>query len=247
MISAQDLLENHHAFMALHRGTVSRLDGAVRWDSDEAYFRCLLLESRPGLAAIGHDTLAVRTFPWSADLAPDLERLGFGPTGVLRYMVSAPRTAEVPTPPDFTITLATDVAGMERFSDVQSRGFQDPGEELEPLYTFLHGANVRNVGHPAQRFYVAHVGGEPVAVTLLLTQASTCGIYAVATLPEHRRRGYSRILLSRAMNDAERAGASVVTLQVFRDSDAERVYTRLGFTVEFDCQLWARGSAAPPA
>jgi GNAT superfamily N-acetyltransferase len=234
------LLDNHHAFTARHRGDVVRLDGAVRWDSESTYVRCVLIDTVAGLAAVTGDTGAVRTFPWSANTAPALGRLGFQRGGELRYMVSDPRGFPEAAPAGFTIELATDEAGMARFSDVQSRGFADPGEEIEPLFRFLHAANLRNLGRSDQRFYVGWADGAPVAVTLLLVHGRTCGIYAVATLPEHRRLGYSRALLARVTSDARDLGGEVVTLQVFRGSDAERVYAGLGFTVAFDCQLWTR-------
>jgi GNAT superfamily N-acetyltransferase len=240
MADDRDLLDNHHAFTARHRGDVVRLAGAVRWDSPSAYFRCVLLDSAEGLSAVTGETAAVRTFPWSAHLAPTLERLGFQRGAELRTMRSDPQGSDVGVPAHVTIEQVTDEAGMARFSDVQTRGFADPGEELEPLYTFLHAANLRNLGEADQRFYVGWADGAPVAVTLLLVYGSTAGIYAVATLPEHRRRGYSRALLTRATCDARDLGCEVVTLQVFLGSDAERVYTSLGFTVAFDCQLWAR-------
>ncbi|OGQ26734.1 MAG: hypothetical protein A2138_23315 [Deltaproteobacteria bacterium RBG_16_71_12] len=140
---------------------------------------------------------------------------------------------------DVDVTLAVDEAGLARFSDVQAGGFAAPGADPAPLRAFLHAANAPNLGHPAQSFLVASVDGTAAAVTLVVRHQGSAGIYAVATLPAWRRRGLSTLLLARAVTDARRAGSDVVTLQVEGGSDAERLYARLGFAVDFDCQLWA--------
>lgn len=154
-------------------------------------------------------------------------------------MILAPgRAPSAPQIPNFSIRTASDEGELSRFSDVQSRGFLSPSEALEPLYTFLHDANRKNLNHPNQIFYIGYLDGVPVAVTLLVIHEGTAGIYAVATLPEFRRRGFSRVLLGRAIADGRRLGCDTVTLQVHQDSDAERLYRHLGFEVEFDCLLW---------
>jgi GNAT superfamily N-acetyltransferase len=238
------LLENHLCFTALHRGDVIRESDLIRWQSTHEAFCCLLLQSEGALAALRAETRAVRTFPWSGDVAPALARLGFREAGALRYMSlpahSAPSSA---APHGLRIEPARTEAQLSRFSDVQSRSFLLPGEPLEPLRAFLHAANLKNLGHPAQNFYVGSVDGAPAAVTLLLVHEGTAGIYAVATLPAVRRRGLSRALLARAIADARGLGCDLVTLQVHRDSDAERLYRHLGFSVDFDCLLWERTTA----
>jgi len=54
----------------------------------------------------------------------------------------------------------------------------------------------------------------------------------VAVYPEHRGRGIGALLVGRARDEAGRAGAARVVLDVETDNpDAERLYRRLGFAV----------------
>jgi N-acetylglutamate synthase len=81
------------------------------------------------------------------------------------------------------------------------------------------------------RGYVGEIGGEPVVTAMTITIGDGVGVFNVATLPHHRRRGYGAAITARAISDARRDGASWAWLQ---SSDAGYgVYERLGFaTVE---------------
>lgn len=114
-------------------------------------------------------------------------------------------------------------------------------EEL-PLFTEL----LIEVFHMPRRFYPAlhdmseawrregaklYFGlqeDEPVATALLSNTDGVAGIYNVGTRRVHRRRGFARALMERAMEDAM-ASSDVVTLQVSPGSVAEHFYLRLGF------------------
>jgi ribosomal protein S18 acetylase RimI-like enzyme len=231
------LLENHHAFTARHRGAVLREEGIVRWESASEAFSCVLLESASAAASV--EARAVRTFPWSSGAAPELGRRGYEQVGCLRYMVLA-RTLRAHRTVDLDVRRATREIELAGFSYVQSHGFVAAGEPVEPLYAFLHEANRRNLHDPAQTFFVGYLDRAPAAVTLLLVHDGIAGIYAVATLPGLRRRGFSRALLGAAMQRAQGLGCDVVTLQVERGSDAEQVYVGAGFEVLFDSTLWSR-------
>ena len=62
------------------------------------------------------------------------------------------------------------------------------------------------------------------------------GIYAVATLPEARRRGVGTAMTLHAMAEGRRRGASMAVLQA---TDFGRpVYERIGFSVAFDYALY---------
>lgn len=240
-LTQRRILENHLLFTSLHRADVIRRPGLIRWESASDEFCCTLLESGGALSSLPAQERAARTFPWTGDVALALGGLGFEPAGCVRYMTLGPdRVVPPASTTGIELRLARSPDELAGFSGVQSRSFLDPGERLEPLYEFLHAANLKNLNHPAQTFYVGCFEGRPVAVTLLLIDQGVAGIYAVATLPEFRRRGFSRRLLARAVSDARRLGCETVTLQVHRGSEAERLYLNLGFSVEFDCVLWSK-------
>jgi GNAT superfamily N-acetyltransferase len=87
-------------------------------------------------------------------------------------------------------------------------------------------------------FYLAHLNGEPVGTTQLLIDGATAGIYAVATLKAHRRKGVASTVLATAVRDALAAGCDVIGLRTVAGSDAERLYARYGFEVAHETRLW---------
>jgi ribosomal protein S18 acetylase RimI-like enzyme len=86
------------------------------------------------------------------------------------------------------------------------------------------------LGKRAQtRFFGVVVGGEVVSWTDLYVAQGVGQIEDVATLEEHRGRGYATAVVLRAAEEARRAGADLIFL-VADDEDWPKVlYGRLGF------------------
>lgn len=82
---------------------------------------------------------------------------------------------------------------------------------------------------PEVRLYLAHVNGEPAGTALLYSQFNVGYVDLVGTLPDLRRRGVASALVTRAVADSKTLGNRWTALEVVGESDAERVYTRLGF------------------
>jgi ribosomal protein S18 acetylase RimI-like enzyme len=66
-----------------------------------------------------------------------------------------------------------------------------------------------------------------VACAFSFLHERDCGIYAVGTLPQWRRRGLARVLVEHVLADAERRGARTATLQSTRIG--RHLYQSLGF------------------
>jgi len=63
-----------------------------------------------------------------------------------------------------------------------------------------------------------------------------CGIYAVGTVPEWRRRGFGRSLVEHVLADARRRGARTTTLQSTRMG--QRLYESLGYVAAGRYEEW---------
>jgi GNAT superfamily N-acetyltransferase len=63
-----------------------------------------------------------------------------------------------------------------------------------------------------------------------------CGIYAVGTVPEWRRRGFGRALVEHVLADARRRGAETTTLQSTRMG--QRLYETLGYVAAGRYEEW---------
>jgi GNAT superfamily N-acetyltransferase len=225
------LFENRLAFLAAHRGNVTRAADFTLVDSSSPEFTTAFAEEATSLDALDRRYSIVRLVPWSrlreADLA-GLER-----SGALTYMQLARPPAPAPLHPDLSIEIVTSPARMDVFTDIQVRGFLEPGESYEEWYAWLGEHNLPNLGRADQRFYIASRAGIPVGITLAVATHAMVGIYAVATLPDQRRVGVSTALLARAVADGLASGAEIITLQVSTDSYAEGFYERLSFVPVF--------------
>ena len=86
------------------------------------------------------------------------------------------------------------------------------------------------------RCYVGEVHGAPVTTAMSVTTGDYVGIFSVATLPEHRRRGYGAAVTARAVGDAFEAGAQWAWLSA---SDAGyHVYESIGFVTIERLDFW---------
>ena len=76
--------------------------------------------------------------------------------------------------------------------------------------------------------YVGYVDGEPVATAAVIHGGGALGVYNVATLPAHQRRGYGEAIMRYALEDArKRHGDGRVILQ--STPAGMRLYERMGF------------------
>jgi predicted GNAT family acetyltransferase len=88
----------------------------------------------------------------------------------------------------------------------------------------------------AQRRYIGYLDGEPVASTALVLDAGVAGIYAVATVPEARKKGIGRFLTVMPLLEAKEMGYRVGILQ--SSSAGYSIYQRIGFTEVFRYRLY---------
>ena len=79
----------------------------------------------------------------------------------------------------------------------------------------------------AARYYAVEFEGSLVATSLMYLHNGLAGIYAVATLPEHRRKGLAAHLTAEPLRQAWVMGYSTGLLQA--SEMGAPVYARLGF------------------
>jgi len=76
--------------------------------------------------------------------------------------------------------------------------------------------------------YVGYVEGEPVSTTALVMGGGAVGVYNVATLPGHQRRGYGETVMRHALDDSRRQHG--VERTILQSTPAGfRLYERMGF------------------
>ena len=76
--------------------------------------------------------------------------------------------------------------------------------------------------------YVGYVEGEPVSTAAVVMGGDVAGVYNVATLPGHQRRGYGEAVMRHAIADARREHG--VERTILQSTPAGlRLYERMGF------------------
>ena len=76
--------------------------------------------------------------------------------------------------------------------------------------------------------YVAYADGEPVSTAAVVMGGGAIGVYNVATVPGHQRRGYGEAVMRYAIEDARRAHG--VERSILQSTPAGyRLYERMGY------------------
>jgi ribosomal protein S18 acetylase RimI-like enzyme len=76
--------------------------------------------------------------------------------------------------------------------------------------------------------YVGYADGEPVSTAAVVMGGGAAGVYNVATLPGHQRRGYGEAVMRYALDEARREHG--VAQSILQSTPAGlRLYERMGF------------------
>jgi GNAT superfamily N-acetyltransferase len=168
---------------------------------------------------------------WSAWPAPDFTDRGFQLAGNPPLMV-LPAGAALPSPPaELRIVAVDDARTLRDFESAFIAGYPMPEVTSAPEPRMY---DMRALGGPL-RLFVGYVGDEPVTASAAYVDGKTVGIYAVATLPKVRGKGYGAALTARA---AQTDPTLPAVLQA--SDDGQPVYLRLGFQVVARYVLWIR-------
>lgn len=108
----------------------------------------------------------------------------------------------------------------------------DAGRDYILHFVQKHGF----VSHPAVRYYLARLNGEPVATSLLFLGGGVAGLYCVATLPQARRQGIGRAISQLPLLDARAMGYRIAVLQA--TNAGAKVYRALGFEQKCRIDFW---------
>jgi len=186
-------------------------DLGAAFERAEAYFRSAEL---PFAYTVRSDCEAVCA---AALRAAGAERLDEIPA-----MVLDPIRDESQPPADLEIREVATREDLERYQETALAGFGFPKEIGRLFITeqFLH--------KPGVKLYLGLLDGEPVCTSSLVPTPGIAGIYWVATLPPHRKRGLGEAITWAAVRGGIEAGCATASLQA--SVSGAPVYARMGFT-----------------
>jgi hypothetical protein len=124
----------------------------------------------------------------------------------------------------FEIHRVMDAVGLDDHRRVVTEGFGSP-----PAVA-LGTTCAELLDCPECVVYVGYADGAPVASGLSWRTGRMVGVYAIATIPEARQRGYGAAMTARIVTDGLASGCDMAALQA---SELGRpIYERLGFRVD---------------
>ena len=186
------------------------------------------------------DAVAAPGVPYSLHLRPGLPapaRVEIEDRGLVRMadvplMVLGGADALTAPPPPERLTIRVLTPAEAPLSvGVMAAAFEAPPELVGRVLAppLLAGAHTR--------CYLGQVDGRAVATGTAVTLGGHVAVFNVATLAEHRRRGYGTAVTVRALEDGWTLGASSALLQ--SSPSGAGLYAALGFRRVEDWALWA--------
>jgi GNAT superfamily N-acetyltransferase len=231
----EDILENHINFLSKHRGIKECLEYGTFIHSEKSEYNIAFPFSAEGIEKISGE-YTIYLPDWV--LMNEQMKLKYKKTGSLTYMVLTDRKKEWKINKKIIIKRADSLSSIEDFSIVQGKGFCETEKEFNEWYPWMREKNIENLGDITQSFYTAYENGKPVGVSLCIYHKNTAGIYAVATLPEYRKRGIAAALIHKAADDAISNNMTAITLQTSTGSYSHSLYRKLEFENVFECSIF---------
>lgn len=125
---------------------------------------------------------------------------------------------------NFTISDVTEKEQLEDWLDIVNTALF--GCELVTLEQFNDILALDNT-----YFYLGLINGKPVTACMTIVDGETSVLEMVATLKEHRRKGFASAVIDKALTDLQRKGIKTISLRA--EADGVGVYKKLGFKEHF--------------
>lgn len=168
----------------------------------------------------------------------DLASLGFeltwnGDTNAMPYLVlPVEGRSSILPPPELEVARVTTAEELVEFERASFHGFDNTGEFRPGRW---HAPS--SIADRDMIYFAGRVDGQIVSVSISVISNGVIGIYGVATIPTHRRRGYGTAMTWAAVNSAPTLPA------VLGPSDSgEPVYRKMGFRDFHAFRVWRRKS-----
>lgn len=161
------------------------------------------------------------------DLGARLEQYGLQPAGEIPGMALDLRAVdnEPEMTPSFTIQKVSNAEMQRLWARIAGVGTGFPDVVTEAIVRVE--ATLDDPQYKAQHRYIGFLDGTPVATSALVLDSGVAGIYAVATIPEARRKGIGWVMTVLPLLEAKQMGYRIGILQA--SAMGYPLYQKIGF------------------
>jgi GNAT superfamily N-acetyltransferase len=131
---------------------------------------------------------------------------------------------------------ARSMADLQAASTIRRIAFKFPAGEATAYFEDMPSDWLDDVS-PARLFLAGENESAPVSIGAVIEGAGMPGIYVMATLPEHHRKGYGKAILTRLLAEAASAGSRMIALTASRAGFG--LYSQFGFYHLFDFDFYS--------
>jgi len=150
---------------------------------------------------------------------------------VLPGMLAEGLAAPEQPPPRLQVRAVSDKTTWSAFCHIGATCFNVPLEWFQEVF---ESPRVWRDGYAC---YVGYSEGVPVSTAATVLASGAVGVYNVATIPSHQRRGFGEALVRYALDRArERHGVERTILQ--STTQGFRLYRRMGYSVATDVAVY---------
>lgn len=154
-----------------------------------------------------------------------LERHGFEKESEQSIMVFDGKPPGNNANPLVTVKETNDI---DTFDRLVVQGFEMPSEWKEAFDKLVAPFKGKGVKH-----YLAYLDDRPVGTASLFSTSKVGCILNVSTLKEYRKNGIGTELTVHAISESVKAGNNLHTLPTDKGGEAERIYRKIGFKVDY--------------
>jgi GNAT superfamily N-acetyltransferase len=123
---------------------------------------------------------------------------------------------------------------LETWTDILVKSFEFP-EIVQSYKKYFSNAGLER---PNSHYYLGFLNGNPIATGVLFDGEGAAGLFYIGTVPEARKQGIAKVMVSYLLSTAKKKGYSISVLQ--SSEMGYPVYKKIGFKKYYTTKIYRR-------